>query len=124
MSIKSLLRRSYQSAIAFGLIPIIGFGALVLSSKLAISIMAKAKIASYHSRIEAAVASRSNVSEKDVEIDLGPPIVARFVQSTMMWDSWEIVYVEDDDIGRFSSPACNQVIQPLGTHFYSVRGEC
>jgi hypothetical protein len=124
MSIKSLLRRSYRSAVAFGLVPLIGFGALVLSSKLAISIVTKAKVASYHSRIEAAVAGRANISEKDVEIDLGPPIVAHFVQPTMMWDSWEIVYVEDDYIARFSSPGCNRAIQPLGTHFYSVRGEC
>jgi hypothetical protein len=104
ISIKSLLRRSYQSAVAFGLVPIIGFGILVLSSKLAISIVMNAKIASYDSIIKTAVASRSNISEKDVEIDLGPPIVARFVQSTMMWDSWEIVYVEDDDIARFFFP--------------------
>jgi len=125
-SVMNLLRRRYQSAIAFGLVPLIGFGVFALSSMLFISVATKAKIAFYRSRIETAVVSGSSVSEKNVVIDLGPPIVARFVQPTMMWEFWEIVYVEDDDVSRFDEPLpfCKRSIQALGGHYYSVRGTC
>ena len=123
-SVRSLLRRSYPTAIAFGLIPFIGFAVLVLSSMLFTSIMTQTKIASYQSAIEAAVFSGSNVSKKDAEINLGPPIVARFALPTMMWDIEEIWYLEDDDISRLDSRSCDRIIRPIEAHFYSVSGRC
>lgn len=126
-AIRRLMQGSYRSAIVFGMVPIIGFGCLVLPSRLLSSVLTAFKIASYQSSIEAARANGSKVAARDVKIDLGPPIVAHFVQPTMMWDAWEIVYVQDDDISRVSGgyeEICGRVIQPLGSHFYSVRGTC
>jgi len=56
-STRSLLQRNYRSAAAFGLVPAIGFGWLILSSKLFISMMMAAKIVSYQSSIETARAN-------------------------------------------------------------------
>jgi hypothetical protein len=123
-SIRSLLRRSYPTAIAFGLVPFIGFAVLVLSSMLFTSMLTKTMIASYQSSIDAAVFSGSNVKKEGVEINLGPPIVARFALATMMWDISEIWYLEDDNTSRLDFPSCNRTIRPIGTHFYSVDGSC
>src|SRR5205823_4325192 len=123
-SLINLFRRYYRSAVAFALVPVMGFGVFTLSTMLFVSAITKIKIASYRNTIETAVANHSNVHEKHVLIDVGPPVVARFVQPTMMWDDWEIVYVEDDDVSRFEDRviACNGFFEPLGRHFYSVRG--
>jgi hypothetical protein len=125
-SIRSLVQRRYRLAIAFGLVPLVGLAVIAASSVIFSSIMTNVKLASYRSMIDAAVANHSNFSEKDVHIDLGPPIVAEFVQPTMFWDAWEIVYVQNDDVSRFEDPdpPCSRAIQPLSRHFYSVRGTC
>jgi hypothetical protein len=125
-SVRALLQRSYQSAIAFGLVPIIGLGVLACSIMLFTFVMTRVMINSYQSAIDAAVARHSNVSAKDTKIDLGPPIVAEFIQPTMMWDFREVIYVENDDVSRFDdgSPPCQRVIRSLGSHWYSVSGNC
>jgi hypothetical protein len=126
-SLRQLVRRNYRPALALGLVPLIGFGCLVISSKLFIHAMMVVKLASYQSIIDATRVNGSNVSEKDFSIDLGPPIVARFNQPTMMWDAWEIVYNQNDDMSQVKNDPrdiCARAVEPLGNHFYSVRGNC
>ena len=121
-----LRRRNYRSGALYAASPLVGLALLVGSHSGFEWLMLKQQIGGYKRQIEAAKISNKDVTTKNVEIKLGPPVTARFVKPQMMWSYDSTVYSEDDAGPLITNidKRCNQSTRPLGDHFYLRTGTC
>ena len=106
--------------------PFIGALCLYVSFVTSHRLMTDRQISVYRAQIEVARQNGKEVHDRNVQISLGPPITAHFVQRTMMWFAKEVVYDESEALARAEhlNIGCHQIAQPLGGHFYIISGTC
>lgn len=120
--LRRLLARNYGAAAAFVAAPVLGLVGFPLLE----DGFERLWVLTYEPQIEAAVKAGEGVHTDTVEINVGPPVTAKFLIPQMMWSRDMILYSDDKNDQMIISidKACGQSIQSLGGNFYRRSGDC
>lgn len=126
VAVRRYRRGQRRAAAAFAIAPVVGLAVLVVSTEAFEWLFLEYDVFVYSRQIEAAEISGKDVHTNDIQINLGPPVTARFGIPQMLWSDDSIVYSEDDRAPLVTSidKSCGESITPLGWHFYLRRGMC
>jgi hypothetical protein len=120
--LRRLLRRNYGAAAAFVAAPVLG----LVGFSLLKDGFERLWVLTYEPQIEAAEKAGEGVHTDTVEINVGPPVTAKFLIPQMMWSRDMILYSDDKNNPLITSTdkGCDQSIRSLGGHFYRRSGDC